>query len=284
MKVVDLISTAAEHLAGKGYENPRLEVELLLGHVLGMKRLDLYLHYDRPVTGEELETFRALYRRRLAREPIQYIIGSTGFRDIEVITDRRALVPRPETELLVGEAVKYLTGRFEPLVADIGAGTGVIAVSVLCELPGSRAVAVDISEEALMLARINAQRAGVEDRIELVVADMLDGLAGRGPFDAVLSNPPYISTDDIAELEPEIRDYEPSVALDGGSEGVHYLTLLAAEAHRHLKPDGILLMECGRDQAESVAAACEKTGRYRDVVVIKDLAGNDRMVKAFPTV
>jgi len=280
MRIIDLINAASSHLQGKGFDNARLEVELLLGSVLGLSRIGLYMEFERSLSGEEVEEFRRLYRRRLSHEPLQYIIGSAGFREIEVQTDRRGLIPRPETELLVQAAVDFLRGRPEPLVADLGTGTGVIAISVAYEIPGARVVAVDVSDEALLLTERNARRAGVAESIVLVSGDMLEGIGGHGPFDAVLSNPPYVKTGDIETLQPEIRDYEPRAALDGGPDGMKYLGMIARGAHEYLKPGGLLLLECGADQARETAEILSGTGRYSVVEIIKDLAGMDRVVKA----
>ena len=279
LRIIDLLNRAAGHLEEKGFENARLEVERLLGHVLGLDRVRLYVEFERTVEDGELERFRELYRRRLDHEPLQHLIGSTGFRDLELKTDRRAFIPRPETELLVECAVDFLRGRPNPVVADLGTGTGAIAVSVVCEVPGSCAVAVDISDDALHLARSNADRMGVADAIELVSADMLEGLAGRGPFDAVLSNPPYIPANDIPGLEPEVRDHDPHTALDGGDDGCSFLFAIADHAYEYLKPGGLLLLECEGDQAPATAARLKATGQYRDITVLKDLAGRDRLVQ-----
>ena len=281
MRIVELISTAAEHLESHGFESARLEVELMLGHVLGCTRLDLYLKFDQPVGEEELERFRALYRRRLNHEPLQYLLGSTGFRDIEVRTDCRALAPRPETELLVEEAVSFLRNRGDVLVADLGVGSGVIAVSVAYEIPSAHVVAVDLSDDALMLTGENARRLGVDDRIDLVSADMLAGIDGRGPFDAILSNPPYVMSGEIESLQPEVRDWEPRMALDGGPDGLRLLEPVAREAYRHLKPGGLLLLECDDRQADHLCEVLVSTGLYDNVTVINDLAGKKRLVRAF---
>lgn len=281
MRVIDLVSRAAEHLAGKGFENARLEVERLLGHVLGLDRVGLYVHFERLLSDEELALFRELYRRRLAHEPLQYLVGAAGFRELELKTDRRVFIPRPETEVLVELAVAFLRERPQPLAADLGTGSGAIAVSVLVEVPGSRAVALDLSDDALMLARGNAARAGVEDRLELVSADMLDGLEGRGPFDAILSNPPYVRREDIAGLQAEVREYEPAAALDGGETGCDFLFRIADVAHRHLKPGGLLLMELEGAQGSASVARLAAAGAYRDIDVVNDLAGAPRVVRAF---
>ena len=280
MRIIDLINIASEHLGKNGFENSRIEVERMLGSVLGKSRLDLYMSFDRPLTEDERERFRSMFRRRLAHEPLQHVTGSTGFRELEIKTDRRALIPRSETELLVEIAVDFLK-RFEnPHAADLGTGSGVIALSVAYEVEGSHVVAVDISDEALAVAEQNARLIGVEDRIVLVRGDMLDGLEGHGLFDAVLSNPPYVKSGDIDSLQPEVSRYEPGIALDGGPDGLTFLRLIASDAHHHLKPGGLLLLECGEGQTEEILAEINTTGRYSESEIVSDLAGKKRIVRA----
>ena len=280
LRVVDLITAASNHLKSRGFENARLEVERMLGSVLRMSRLELYLVFDRPLGKEERDTFRALYRRRLAHEPLQYVTGSTEFRELKVKTDRRALAPRPETEILVGSAIEFLRGREKPLVADLGTGTGVIALSVAREIPEALVAAVDQSDDALRLAEENAYALQLERSVTLVKGDMLEGIAGLGPFDAILSNPPYIPSGDIDTLQPEICRYEPLMALDGGADGMRYLRSIAEGAHRHLKSGGLLLLECGEDQADLVQQILEHTLTYASVEIIRDMAGRKRLVRA----
>jgi len=279
-RVIDLITVATEHLRSRGFESARLEVEHLLGSVLNLSRVELYMAFDRPVDETDREKFRTLYRRRLAREPLQHILGETEFREVRLKTDRRALVPRPETELLVGIALDFLRGRENPLVADLGAGSGAIALSVAYELPGTRVVAVDLSDDALLLADSNARRLGLEDAVTLLCGDMLDALANRGPFDAILSNPPYIATAEIETLEPEVRDHEPRMALDGGPDGMDILRRIIGGAPVHLKPGGLLLLEMGAGQGETLRSEAERDGQFSSVEIIPDWAGKDRILKA----
>ncbi|MFC1606428.1 peptide chain release factor N(5)-glutamine methyltransferase [Candidatus Latescibacterota bacterium] len=282
-RIIDIITAATGHLAEKGIDNARLEVELMLGSALGLSRLDLYMAFDRPLPEEDLEKFRNMCRRRLAHEPLQYIIGSTGFREIEVKTDRRALIPRPETELLVEHAVRYLREIDNPLVADIGTGTGIIAISIAYEVKGSQVVAVDISDDALALARHNAIQAGVDDRVRFVAGDMLHALDGLGHFDAILSNPPYVRSGDIEGLDPEVNGFEPRQALDGGLNGLRFLDVIASDAHKALKPVGLLMLECADDQAGDIASTAKSTGQYSGIEILTDLAGKRRLVQALKT-
>jgi release factor glutamine methyltransferase len=280
LRVVDHITAASDHLKSRGFENARLEVERMLGSVLHLGRLELYLVFDRPLSKAERDTFRSLYRRRLAHEPLQYVTGSTEFRAIRVKTDRRALVPRPETEILVGSAIEFLRGREKPLVADLGTGTGAIALSVAGEIPEALVTAVELSDDALSLAEENIHALELERSVTLVRGDMLKGIEGLGPFDTILSNPPYIPSSEIDTLQPEICCYEPRMALDGGIDGMRYLNGITEGAHLHLKSGGLLLLECGEDQADIVKQILEGMQTYETVEIIRDMAGRNRAVKA----
>ena len=280
MRVIDLINVASEHLKNKGFENSRLEVEHILGSVLDLSRIELYLEFERPLTTAERDNFRNLYKRRLAHEPLQHIIGSSDFREIKVKTDRRALIPRSETEILVEVAVDFLKNYNAPHVADIGTGSGVIALSIAFEIPGSHVVAVDISDESLMLAEENARILGLEERVTFVSGNMLDSLKSRGSFDAIISNPPYVKSENIKNLKPEVRDFDPEISLDGGYDGLRFLTVIAYGAYQFLKPHGLILLECGEDQTSRVKKIIENTGFYSGVEIIKDLAGKNRVIKA----
>ena len=279
-RIIDIISAASEHLSEKGFENSRLEVEQMLGSVLGLSRLNLYMAFDRLLEESELENFRSMYRRRLAHEPLQYIIGSTGFREIDIKTDRRALIPRPETEMLVECALLYLWTCEKPRVADIGTGSGIIALSIAYEIENATVVAVDNSQEALELAEYNALQLGLENRIRFVKGNMLDGLDSDSKFDAFLANPPYIKTSDIEHLQPEINVYEPKSALDGGKNGLHFLSVLASGAHHYLRQGGQLFLECGDGQVDTVVKELEKNGNYSEIDIVRDYAGHKRIVKA----
>lgn len=252
----------------------------MLGNVLSLSRIELYLKFERPLTTAERDNFRNLYKRRLAHEPLQHIICSSDFREIKVKTDRRALIPRSETEILVEIAVDSLKNRNAPLVADIGTGSGVIALSIAFEIPESHVVAVDISDEALTLAEENARMLGLEERVTFVSGNMLDGLKGRSAFDAIISNPPYVKSESIKNLQPEVRDFDPEIALNGGYDGLRFITVIADGAHQFLKSRGLILFECGEDQASRVKKIIDDTSFYSGVEIIKDLTGNNRVVKA----
>jgi release factor glutamine methyltransferase len=268
----EVLRAATEHLERKGVENPRLDAERILAETLGLTRIELYMQHDRPLTEAERASARALVGRRASREPLAYVLGSWGFRRLILKTDSRALVPRPETETLVEAALELLRGVDRPAVLDVGTGTGAIALAIADEHPGARVTAIDRSPAALALARENATELGAD--LVLLEADLADGLP-TGPFDLVVSNPPYVPAAELEELEPEVRDWEPREALldDGQTE------LLAARARDLLVPGGWLLLETHGERAPSIAEACAALG-YEPTTIRRDLAGRERVVEA----
>jgi release factor glutamine methyltransferase len=256
----EVLRGATEYLERKGVDSPRLDAELLLAHALGLTRIELYTQHDRPLTESERAAARALVERRGNREPLAYVLGEWGFRRLTLRTDARALVPRPETEVVVERALARIEGVAAPRVVDVGTGTGAIALAIASERPDARVTATDVSVDALALAREKAERLSLE--VELVQANLLDGVPG--PFDLIVSNPPYVLPDE--ELAPELA-FEPRVALiDEGQ------TMALIEAV-HGVLDGWLVLEVHEDRAAEVAAACGGT-------ITKDLAGRDRVVEA----
>lgn len=272
---------AAELFGARGIESGRLEAELLLAHVLGMRRLDLYLQFDRPVTESELERFRAAVRRRLRREPLQYIVGEAQFRTVTLRVDRRALIPRPETEVLAGEVLAWARAHPAAVRAlDIGTGSGALAIALAAEGGFRQVVATDISADALALAAENAERAGVADRIELVRGRVWEPLAPGARFDAIVSNPPYIAAGERSALAPEVRDWEPAEALFAGEDGLDVVRAIVDGAWERLTEGGLLALEVGLGQARTVAERLDATGRFVDIRVVNDLAGRERIVLA----
>jgi release factor glutamine methyltransferase len=256
----EAVASVERELAAAGVPDPKVDAELLVGHVLGRGRGQLYVH-----DGEVDErVLRPLVERRLRREPLAYVLGEWGFRRLVVKTDRRALVPRPETEIVVERCLALLEGTDEPRVLDVGVGSGAIALALADELPRARVTGVDTSPAALGLARENARRLGLA--IELREGGFDAAAAG---WDLVVSNPPYVSPDEIDELEPEVRDWEPREALVG--EGLH-------EQLARMARTTWLVLEVGAGQAQAVAAALERLG-YVDVAVTPDLAGLERVVE-----
>ena len=265
-----MLAAAAGYLERKGVDSPRLDAELLLAHALGLSRLELYTEHDRPLAEAERSAARELVERRGRREPLAYVLGEWGFRRLVLRTDARALVPRPETEVVVERALAAIAGVDAPRVVDVGTGSGAIALSLASERPNARVTATDVSADALALARENAERLGLA--VELVETSLLDGL--EGPFELVVSNPPYVLAEELEGLEPEVRDWEPRGALldQGQSEG------LAAAARGALAVGGALVVEANEGRAADLVAAFERLG-YAEVAVTPDLAGRPRVVE-----
>ncbi|HET8654739.1 MAG TPA: peptide chain release factor N(5)-glutamine methyltransferase [Longimicrobiaceae bacterium] len=277
--VLGLLRWTAEYLAGKGIEEPRLNAELLLAGTLGLKRLDLYLQFDRPLREEELAEFKARLLRRARREPLQYIAGTADFRELRLRVDRRVLIPRPETEVLVGEVLRWAGGREDLSLLDVGTGSGAIALSAATEGPFRRVVAVDVSEDALAVARENHCGAAPGAPVEFRLGSLFDAVAGEC-FDVVVSNPPYVGESERASLQPEVRDWEPEAALFAGAGGLDLIEPLVAAAPDHLNAGGLLALEIGATQAAAVAEFVRGTGAFAAPTVRRDLAGRDRIVLA----
>ncbi|HUP32902.1 MAG TPA: peptide chain release factor N(5)-glutamine methyltransferase [Gaiellaceae bacterium] len=270
MTVQDVLRRAAEHLE-KTSETGRLDAELLLAHTLGRPRIELYTDFDRPLNAAELDAYRELVARRARREPVAYILGEWGFRRLTLAVDPRALIPRPETEVVVERALAHLREHESPRVLDVGTGTGAIALAIVDEHPGARVTAIDLSDDALALARENAARTGLE--LELLQHDLGAGLPG-GPYELVVSNPPYVDPDELETLMPDVRDFEPRLALvgRGATEAV------ARNSRAVLAPGGALVLEVGDGQAPAVAALLVELG-YDDVRTTADLTGRERVVE-----
>lgn len=279
--VVELLKTTIAFFIDRKIDEPRLSAELLLGKVLGLQRLQLYLDHERPVTPMELEAFRAACRERLQGRPVQYIAGEAFFFGYRFFVDERVLIPRPETELVLEHgmerlAASGLSSAKSPAILDIGTGSGCIAITLALRLPGAQITAADISADALEVARRNAEEHGVADRIRFVQADALDAsFAGKvgGPFDMVISNPPYIPEPEWASLQEEVRRYEPRLALVA-PEGFEYYKSIAAMAPALLHKGGVLCFEIHADGVPGVKNLLGD--RFGDVQVMQDYARLDR--------
>jgi release factor glutamine methyltransferase len=271
--VLEAIQKSAEFLGKKNVESPRLQVELLLAHLLKMPRMKLYLNFDRVLSPAEMDALRELVKRRGQREPLQHIVGSTSFCGFEIAVNKHVLVPRPETELLAELGWQFLsTIDYQPSTAlDFCTGTGCIAIALAAKCPNAKIIATDISADALVLAKENAARNNVAERIEFLQGDGFAALpkvgqasslsnsarqgAGWKPallYDLLISNPPYIPSAEIETLQPEVRDFDPRGALDGGADGLDFYRRLAAEAKPFLKPDGKIMLEFGDGQADAI--------------------------------
>jgi len=268
---LDAVHDVARELDDAGVPSPRVDAEHLVAHVLGLTRTELYVS-DRELSADELGRLAALVGRRRAREPLAYVLGEWGFRRLTLGVDRRALVPRPETEVVVERCLTRLEGVARPRVLDVGTGSGAIALAIADEHPGADVIGIDGSADALALAVENAGRTGLDRRVELRRGDLLAGLDGQ--FDLVVSNPPYVPATEFDGLQPEIRLYEPYEAVVG--DGVW--RAIARASLDALRPGGWLVLECGDGQAAAVASGLEALG-YAGVLATPDLAGRDRVVE-----
>jgi release factor glutamine methyltransferase len=261
MTVLEGIQKSTEFLAKKDVESPRLQAELLLAHVLKLSRMKLYLNFERTLTAAETDALRELIKRRSQREPLQHIVGSTSFCGLEIAVNRNVLVPRPETEILAEAGWSFLsTINSQPSTAlDFGTGSGCIAIALAVKCPGANIVALDVSAEALETAKQNAVRNDVADRIEFVQGDGFPAPQNNPAlFDLIISNPPYIPTAEIETLDPEVRDYDPRGALDGGADGLDFYRRFAVEARAFLKPGGKIMLEFGDGQGEAIRKIFEE--------------------------
>jgi release factor glutamine methyltransferase len=276
--VLEVIQRSSEFLGKRGVDAPRLQTELLLAHVLGLPRMKLYLDFERQLNASELDRLRQFVKRRGEREPLQHIVGTTSFHGLELEVTREALIPRPETELLASKALGFLAGRNGASVLDFGTGSGCLAV-VLAALSAAVVHALDISEAALALAGRNAARHALVERIRFHLGDGFAALPAELTFDLIVSNPPYIPTDEIASLEPEVRDHDPRLALDGGVGGLDFYRRLAREATSRLNAEGRLMVELG-DGQDAAARALFAAAGWRIEAVEPDDTGRPRILIA----
>lgn len=273
--ILRVLTWTEQRFLERGLGTPRLDAQVLLAHVLQKDRVFLYTHFDQPLAPPELAAYRALIQRRLAGEPVAYLVGEKEFRSLELKVDARVLIPRPDTETLVDVALA-LAGD-DGRVVDIGTGSGAIALALKHERPALDVLAVDRSADAAAVARQNAEKLGLA--IEVVEGDLLAPVADRGPFALIVSNPPYIPSADIAALAVEVRK-EPLAALDGGRDGLDVVRRLIADAPSLLAPGGALALEIGAGQSTAVAALFAADGRYAAAEITKDLGGIERVVAA----
>lgn len=283
--VREALRQGVQRLRRAGIDSAPLDAAVILARVLGTDRLGLNTTSERVLTGGELERTRQWIDRRAGREPLAYILGEREFFGLAFEVNGAVLIPRPETEHLVEAAVAWLRegrerrgGDDRPLLADIGTGSGAIAVAVARECPWTRWIAGDVSGEALEVARRNVARHGLEDRIALRRGSLFEALPET--FDAVLANPPYVALADRATLQPEVGGWEPAVALFGGEDGMDVIRALIAGVGVRLAPGGLLLLECGHDQAAALMESLDRTGAFEAIDAIVDLAGIARVVRA----
>jgi release factor glutamine methyltransferase len=271
--ILKVLTWTRGYLAEKGVENSRLEAEWLLCEALGMDRVGLYVNFDKPLTSDELAACRTLVRRRAGREPLQYILGSQDFFGLDFEVSPGVLIPRHDTETLVQQAVNRCPAK--ATILDIGVGSGCIAVALAKTCADSHVYGVDPSPKALELAQRNAERHGVS--VTLVKGSLFEPFEGR-KFDLIVSNPPYIPTAELAGLQPEVRDYEPREALDGGPDGLDFYRRIIPSAPPYLEAGGWLLLEVGIGEAPDVLALFNETGCFRDLFTACDPGTIERVV------
>jgi release factor glutamine methyltransferase len=275
-----LLNWTAKFLLEKGCESPRVDAELLLAHALGCKRIDLYgLRHAEPAVDEVRQRYRELIRKRIEGCPVAYLVGKKEFFSLEFEVTPAVLIPRPDTELAALECLALAKSLPEPRIVDIGTGSGNLAVALASQHKGAKVTAVDISTDALVVARRNAERHGVADRITFVQGDLFGPIAAE-LFDFVISNPPYIAQADLPCLPVGVRDYEPRVALDGGPDGYAVFERLIRDALPHLKPGGWLIVEIGAPQEVTARTRLQEQPNYELAPTVRDLAGHPRVLKA----
>ena len=277
--VARLLEWTTGRFRERSIDSPRLEAEILLACALGIRRIDLYVRHDQVVDEAGRARFRDMVRRRQEGAPTAHIVGKKEFYSLDISVTAATLIPRPDTELLVDEAIRFAKSLSSPLIADIGTGTGCVALALAHRLREARIVAVDISPEALGTARANADRLGLGDRVEFRQGDLLAPLAGLRP-DLIVSNPPYIPTSEIAGLDPGVRDHEPALALDGGPDGLRVINRLAEQALTMLAPGGRLLVEIGAGQEMGARGVLTEAG-FSVEAILKDGGGHPRVVRSF---
>ncbi len=270
-----ILKWSEQYFGSHGAETPRLDAEVLLSYLLGQQRIFLYVHFDQPLTAEELARYREMVKRRAAGEPVAYICGEKEFMGLAFKVTPAVLVPQPDTETLVGAAIERLKGKGALRIADVCTGSGAIALALAHYLPESSIIATEISTEALLIAKGNAESLGLSERVVFCEGDLLAPLSGE-TFDAIVSNPPYIPSVEIAGLPREVRA-EPIIALDGGADGLDFYRCLVHESAALLKDGGFLAVECGDTQAGAIAEMAVRGGFGRTEIV-HDLADKERVV------
>jgi release factor glutamine methyltransferase len=279
---IKLIQWAAAYFDSHQIDSPRATAEILLAHAISAKRIDLYLRYDQPLNSDELSRFKTMIKRRINREPVAYIVGRKEFWSMDLEVNRNVLIPRPETECLVERALESLAADSNPgckSILELGTGSGAVVVALASENSRHSYMGTDISSDAVRVARQNSMRHGLGAKIRFMVADWFAPFdAKSGLFDLIVSNPPYIRSGDLKQLQPEIHVYEPVAALNGAKDGLRYLRHIIQCAYLYLKPAGVLLLEMGHDQKEPLKQIIDACGQYEDAKFYKDYSGHDRIV------
>jgi release factor glutamine methyltransferase len=275
-----LLDWTTRYLQGKGCESARLDAQLLLAHALGCTRTALYTRYDEEPPETLRARFRELVQQRVKGSPVAHLLGRKEFFSLELEVGPAVLVPRPDSEWLVTECLSLAKSMSAPSVLDVGTGSGCLAVAVATGHKSASVTAIDVSADALEVARRNAERHKLTQRVRFLLGDLFAALQPNERFDIILSNPPYIPSDQLAALAPEVRDHEPRLALDGGADGLAVIDRLIAGAPAHLQPGGYLILEIGYDQEGAVRQRFERHGGYELGKTLHDAAGHPRVLRA----
>jgi release factor glutamine methyltransferase len=271
--IAERLKLASQQLREASVPNDLLDAQTLLAHALGQDRTYLIINFNQQLSDELLAAYQALIDRRAAGEPLQYIVGQQAFFGLEFAVTPDVLIPRPETELIIEETLRLAANIAQPVIIDVGTGSGCIAVTLARELDDAHVIATDISAAALQVARRNAQRNDVEPRIEFIEGDLLSGVQRKADF--IVSNPPYLAEHELPTLQREVRDWEPFVALTDFADGLQFYRRLLAEAPSHLHPGGHLIFEMGYQQAETIKAFVDRTV-WHEPKALRDLQGIER--------
>ena len=280
----DLLSVSTDFLKNKKIESPRLSAELLLAHQLKTDRIKLYIEFDQPVGENDLNSFRAMIKRLIDGEPLQYITGVQEFWSMDFIVNSNVLIPRPETEILVEQAVKIYNEYFKEdklrvSILDIGSGSGAIALAVATEIKNAQITALDVSQPALETAKKNAEKHNLTDRVNFISGNLFSPFKeNKQCFDIIISNPPYVTAAEFETLPKKIKDFEPKTALVADEDGLYYIRAIINEAYNFLCPDGWLMLEMAPDQTERAIKIIRETGRYSDEKILRDYSHKERVV------
>jgi len=277
--IKSVLSWTQTYFSEKSVENPRLSAELLLADTLALRRIDLYIQYDRPLEQQELKSFKQKIFRRINHEPIAYITGSKAFWESSFDVCPHVLIPRPDTEILIETAIQFLQNQSTPIrVLELGVGSGAIIISLAQKFPDHLFFATDLSFQTLCVAKCNTRKILNSDTINFVISDWFSGISTNNPFQLIVSNPPYIDRQSLKKLQPDIINHEPHMALDGGDDGMAHIRTIIQNASTYLVPGGSLIMEMGFDQRVGVENLIISTGQYDQIQCVKDYSGHDRLM------
>ena len=279
-----LLNWTTEYFTDKGLDSPRLSAELLLSHVVGLKRIELYTQFDKPVSRQQLDRLHDLVKRAGQNEPICYLVGKTEFYSLELDITPDCMIPRPETELLAERAIEFLRTRTgKQFICDLCTGSGCVAAAIAVNFPNSRLIATDISDAALNIAAKNIEKHQLKERIKLLCGDLFDPIISGldvEKFDLIVCNPPYVSADEFEKLGKNVKDYEPRLALFAGDDGLDIYRRIAERVDAFLKPDGALMLEAGYSQGQAVRELLEQANCFSEITIEKDFSNNDRIAIA----